>query len=685
MHDFLEQVLQWVAAHPHLAGLFIFLLSFAESLAGIGLLVPGAFIMFGLGALIALGSLEFWPIYLWSVGGAIIGDGLSYWLGHHFHQQMRALWPFRNHPDVLEKGERFFHRHGGKSVLLGRFIGPLRPVIPVVAGMLDMPAVRFYIVNIVSAFAWAPLYLLPGMAFGASLALAGEVAGRLALLIVLLLAAGWLLGWLIRTLYRRLQPRAQRWTHAAMLWASRHRYLGWLVAGLVDPDQPASRSLVAWLVLLTGGFWLFLTILLGVVGESSLRQLDIGVNQFLQGIRNPLIDNVMVVFSALGDSQVVVPVLLTALAWLWWRKSRQEMWYWLAAVVFGKLAVVILKGSLGIARPTALYSSWEAFSFPSGHATMSVIIYGYLAVSSARELPPRWRWLPYALGGVLIAGIAFSRLYLGAHWPSDVLGGLAMGLAWVALSRIALRRHRHQPGAARGLTVVCLSVFLMAGVWHVNHNLQTDLKRYAVREQLQSMSMQSWWEEEWRQLPAFRQGMEGSHEQPFNLQWAGALEQIVTDLKENGWRSPVPLDWHTTLRWLQPAPELLELPLLPHLHHGRFESLQMVYGEEEGARPLLIQLWDSGYRLQPGGEPLWLGTVSEIERRSLRLVTYPRSRSDYDAPLARLRLLLPNLPSRLVHRGTKHTPDEDAGRWHGELLLLRLATGRQPPEGASTR
>ena len=669
MTQFIEQLLQWVAAHPHLAGAFTFLLAFAESLAGVGLLVPGAFIMFGMGALIAVGSLQFLPIYAWSVSGAILGDGLSYWLGHHFHQQIRALWPFRNHPEWLERGEAFFQRHGGKSVLLGRFIGPIRPVIPVVAGMLDMPPGRFYTVNILSAFAWAPLYLLPGMAFGASLTLAGEVAARLALLIVLLLAAVWLLGWSIRAIYRRFQPHALQWIHAAMQWASRHRYLGWLVAGLVDPDQPASRSLAAWVVLLAGGSWLFLTLLLTVAGENGLRGLDIGINQFLQNLRNPLFDHVMVVFSALGDAQVTVPVLLTALAWLWWRGCRQEMWYWLAAAVFGKLAVVVLKGSLGVARPSALYSGWEIFSFPSGHATMSVIIYGYLAVSSARELSPRWRWLPYALGGILIAGIAFSRLYLGAHWTSDVLAGLAMGLSWVALSRIALRRHRRQPGAARGLTLVCLLILTGVGTWHVSHSLQADLQRYAVREEIQTLDLQAWWDGEWRRIPAFRQDMEGSPEQPFNLQWAAPLEEISGYLQARGWQLPPPLAWHSLLHWLQPEPRLAELPLLPHLHRGRFESLQMVY-LAEGRAPLSIQLWDSGYRLQPGKVPLWVGAVSELELRSLPLVRYPRSRPDYDAPLRRLSPLLRDYPSRWVRRQARGV-GEGEGQWDGRLLLLR--------------
>jgi undecaprenyl-diphosphatase len=190
--------------------LAVCLLTFSESLAGVGLIVPGTLSLFGVGALIAAGALGFWSTYAWAVSGAVLGDGLSYWLGRHYHQRVRSLWPFSRHPDWLDTGQAFFHRHGGKSVFLGRFIGPIRPVIPLVAGMLDMPPSRFYLVNLLSALGWALVYLLPGIAFGASLTLAAQVAGRLALLLGLLFVSGWLLFAGTRRLYRCLRPRAAR-------------------------------------------------------------------------------------------------------------------------------------------------------------------------------------------------------------------------------------------------------------------------------------------------------------------------------------------------------------------------------------------------------------------------------------------------------------------------------------------
>ncbi|MCB1803205.1 MAG: DedA family protein [Gammaproteobacteria bacterium] len=141
-------------------------MSLAESLAIVGVLIPGVVILFGAGVLIGTGVLDFWSMCLWAIAGAVIGDGLSYWLGHHFDYLTERWRWFRLHPDHLAKGVRFFERYGDLSVALGRFFGPIRAIVPLVAGLMRMPPKRFYIANVLSALVWAPAYLLPGMLFG---------------------------------------------------------------------------------------------------------------------------------------------------------------------------------------------------------------------------------------------------------------------------------------------------------------------------------------------------------------------------------------------------------------------------------------------------------------------------------------------------------------------------------------
>ncbi|MBW2056596.1 MAG: DedA family protein [Deltaproteobacteria bacterium] len=161
----LQDLLTIITNNPHAAYFVILLVSFSESLAFVGLLVPGTMIMFGVGAVVSTGALSLKPTLIAAAIGAVGGDGASYWLGRHYRERLRNLWPFRRHPRMLTGGESFFRRYGAKSAFLGRFVGPLRPVIPIVAGMLDMPPLKFALVNVISAIGWAFAYTMPGVFF----------------------------------------------------------------------------------------------------------------------------------------------------------------------------------------------------------------------------------------------------------------------------------------------------------------------------------------------------------------------------------------------------------------------------------------------------------------------------------------------------------------------------------------
>jgi membrane protein DedA with SNARE-associated domain len=137
-------------------------LAFGESVAFLSLLVPATVILFGLGALIGTASLEFWPLWLAASTGAIGGDVVSYWAGRRFQYAALRVWPLSRHPKMVANGERFFHRFGPWAVFIGRFFGPARAVIPLVAGIFAMPAILFMAATIASAFVWGFVMLAPG-------------------------------------------------------------------------------------------------------------------------------------------------------------------------------------------------------------------------------------------------------------------------------------------------------------------------------------------------------------------------------------------------------------------------------------------------------------------------------------------------------------------------------------------
>jgi membrane protein DedA with SNARE-associated domain len=160
-----EAVLGFIRNNQTYAIPIIFILSFGESLAFVSLLLPATVILWGVGAIIGAGGLSFWPIYFAAVFGAALGDWLSYWLGYHFHDPISRMWPLSRHPDLLPRAEAVFKKWGALGIFFGRFLGPLRAAVPLVAGACRMPTLPFQAANWGSAFIWGFTTLAPG-AFG---------------------------------------------------------------------------------------------------------------------------------------------------------------------------------------------------------------------------------------------------------------------------------------------------------------------------------------------------------------------------------------------------------------------------------------------------------------------------------------------------------------------------------------
>jgi membrane protein DedA with SNARE-associated domain len=166
MDDLVQPTLAFIAAHAHWAAVIMFITAFGESFAFLSLLFPGTTLLIAAGTLMSGGTRPYVPVLIGAVAGATLGDSVSYWLGRRFGHGIARLWPFTRHPELLPNGIRFFARHGGKSVFIGRFFGPVRAVIPLAAGVMKMPRGRFWVANFGSALVWAPMLLFVGDAIG---------------------------------------------------------------------------------------------------------------------------------------------------------------------------------------------------------------------------------------------------------------------------------------------------------------------------------------------------------------------------------------------------------------------------------------------------------------------------------------------------------------------------------------
>lgn len=228
------------------------LITFFESLALVGLLLPGTVLMASFGALIGSGQIGLYPAWLAGTIGCLVGDWISYLIGWQFKGPLHR-WSFiKKHQGLMDKTEHALHQHSMFTIIVGRFVGPTRPLIPLVAGMLELPVKKFIPPNIIGCVLWPPLYLLPGILAGVAIDVPKGASSSmfkwLLLAVALLVWLGCWLGW------RWLRSKKQADWASAYLPSSRLRWLAPLmiviaVASFValqfHPMMPVFRHLLS--------------------------------------------------------------------------------------------------------------------------------------------------------------------------------------------------------------------------------------------------------------------------------------------------------------------------------------------------------------------------------------------------------------------------------------------------------
>lgn len=162
MDDLIPRATAFIAQHGIWAGPIVGLLAFGESLAVVGLLIPATAMMIAVGGLIGAGVVDPFPIIAWAVAGAVVGDWISYSIGRRIGPAAYRRWPLNRHRPMVARARLFFRRYGFLSIFAGRFLGPIRATIPLVAGVMEMDRRRFQLANITSALLWVPVMFAPG-------------------------------------------------------------------------------------------------------------------------------------------------------------------------------------------------------------------------------------------------------------------------------------------------------------------------------------------------------------------------------------------------------------------------------------------------------------------------------------------------------------------------------------------
>lgn len=622
-----QELLTWLNAHPGWAAVTVLLVAFFESLVLIGILLPGIVILFGIGTLIGLGVIEMVPMWIAATVGALLGDGLSYVLGRRFRSHLLDIWPFSRYPGLMEQGTRFFHRHGSKSVVAGRFIGPLRPIIPAVGGMMGMAPSRFLAVDIPACIAWAPSFLLPGMLFGASLEVASQYTGRLTVMLVILVVALWLTWWLIRAIYEPLASRSAYWVRRFIRWSRRHPLVGRVAGPMIDPSRPEALSVAVMGILLVIVFWALIMLLFLSPFSSQPQALDQAVRDLALALRNHLADPVMLAISQVSRWPVSVFSALALLLWLLGAGRHNAALHWLIAIGGGSLLHLLLSWSLRT-TPEMLELADRTLRSPSAAMSLSTVVLTFFAVMEAGELQRRHRQWPYLAAALILTLLALARIYLGLEWLSGALMGMATGLAWTAVVGLAYRQRaeRHFSGSIASL--IFYGAFLALFAWQVHEHNTEDLAALQTTTVVRQIQEEDWWSSQWQEMPANRTRLDSVASRRLNAQLAVEPAVIAELLEQAGWEHVPESDWRWVIQALNPEPDEATLPLLGRAFEGRSEVLLLRKSLGLPGRLLTIRMWDSGVRLMPGERVLYLGQISEeVLRQRFGLFSYWRASS----------------------------------------------------------
>lgn len=615
MTELLHQLVEFLSAQPHWAGVVAFLIAMGEALLIVGLFVPSTVPLVAVGTLVGLGKLSFWPMLAWIGAGAVLGDQVSYWIGYVWRDRLKRAWPLVRYPTLVARGEDFFGKYGGMSICFGRFVPGVKAVIPGIAGMAGMTPLRFTVINVLSGIVWALAHLIPGVTTGALLGLLGAVSGRFAmvlgglLLLVFLAVAG--VRWLVQIVLPLFAGR-----HAAVVaWCRRRpgRLTGW-AARTFDPAHPRSAGMMVSALFLLMAVPAFFYVAGETAADAPLALADQSLQNLFADLRTAWMNRAMVFVTMLGDGVVMVAGTAVVTLYLLWRRAWGPAVGLLIAVGGTALFVTLFKLVFQRSRPIELlYAGADSFSFPSGHAAINAVLIGVVTVLAAHD---RARWVQavvVSLSAAYVTIMAFSRVYLGAHWVSDVLAGLLFGAAMAAAFAFVFGAEYNEKIGRRWLAALFAVTLLGVGGGHVFVNYDTALALYAPRPATVAIAETDWRHRDWRRLPARRIELAGGTEEPLVLQWAGTPARLARALIADGWQMPPSWSLASASGFIYGQTPAAYLPVLARLHKGRAPVLTMIRpddGRPEAARQVL-RLWPTMFRVEAGGRQarLYVGAV----------------------------------------------------------------------------
>ena len=663
--------LHFIQQHPHWGFIFAFLVSFTESLPVLGTVIPGSITMTAVGTLIGTGTLPFSITILWAIIGAFMGDYTGYFIGYRYHNGIRKVWPLKQHPKILDAGEAYFRRHGGKSIFIGRFIGPLRSAMPLIAGCMQMKPVRFVVAAFPSAILWALAYTIPGILLGA---LSMDVPkGQMVkfllsglAVIVFLWALLWLLKTTFKTIYQYYRQAMQT------LWQDGIR--DGPLRRLKDPKNPDNDAPLRQLTAAFIAMLLFCLVWILMRYSDTMIAVNHAIATLMANTRHPFLFHLMAHITLLANITTLLGMTLIFGLYLFRQQQQRAILFIALSAILTTLLTYSIKILSKHPRPDFITHVPHSGSFPSGHVALALAIYGSIATILVARRSNTFRYSVNAILVLLVALVAYSRLYLGMHWLSDVIASIFLTLTTLNLIKALCPPMRHQQQHSNDLLWL-LVAFLLSYIISNVVGYAKIVKQSSLRHKSITTSVRFWWQHPTQVVATIRNNRLGQPSQALNIQWLGSQTTIEQQLQQSGWhnikRSP---KLQKTLKRFASYQAKDHMPLLPPLFQYRRAAITLIKLGSYRNEDIEIRLWAANIHFRNSRKQLWVGNISFHlpPNKLISIRKQDRSRYLTDNTLSTLQhginpkqfatklmqISLPNQSKTLLN-------------WNGSLLLIK--------------
>ena len=608
--EYLQPMTNWIYLHPSWALLATFIISFCESLAFVGTIVPGTVTMTAFGILAGSGMMRIDLTLLAAILGAIVGDSASYSIGYYFSDSLSNIWPFSRYPNWLSYGKSYFNRHGGKSVLIGRFTGPLRSIIPIIAGMMKMNRWHFLISNVISAIGWSFLYIMPGVLIGtASSELSAQSASRLFIVILCFLVIIWALTLWIKWFFVQIN----QWLHTNLndYWIKwmQSRRIGKLVRYLTPPEE-VNHFATASLALLLISFVLLMPLFIYsyTYSEWSIN-LNEAVYQFCLSIRTHDFDTFFIITRLEMSNLSLLTFSIAIIFYAVYHKDWRLIKFWLSLIITSVLILALMTFTLPSSLPVYHSPTLFFLSYPTRGLTFATSLYGflyfYVAATYKQTLGVILRI--FLLVALFIAGIAL--IYLGEDWLMNVITAYKIGFTIALLHWMLYRRKnlsREHSYLAINLTIILLIIATtISSILYfkaISENQQKYTKQYDIEQK-------TWWNQKTPLLPLYTMNRFGKEIGIMNIQYIGSINALQKTLEMAGWKKQMDSFFYSLMLRIENQKTTAELPLMAQLFKNNKPILLMTHGSARENNSLIIRFWRSNYHVHNQNQIIWIGSI----------------------------------------------------------------------------